>query len=458
MHYPIWHIPLTGGALTIAVISIFHVVIAHFAVGAGIFNALSERRAIKQNDPLLLQFVRDNSIFLIYLAFVAGAVSGVGIWFSIGLVAPEATTFLIRLFLWIWATEWVFFGVELASGYVYYFTWDRLSSRAHNLVGWVYAISAFLSLVLINGILSFMLTPGAWPRTGNLFDAWLNPSFWPSLLMRTVSALALAGLFVAIVASARRKKYVQASREKVVTWGSRFLLPLAAMPFLALWYFSTIPQGARELAMGGAIAMTMFFAFGTVLSFLVGVYAFFGMFRRAQDMNLETALLMAGIAILATGSMEFVREGIRKPYVLYDIMYSNGIAVKDVPRLNQEGVLKNTAWVVPDTLHFQGDVAIGEAVYRTECLRCHEVDGYNAMRPLVRGWNAPLVLSALNQLDKLKAFMPPFVGTEQEKRALTAYLLTLSGQKMEWDSLAHAGQASAANDTTADTLRKDSAP
>jgi cytochrome bd-type quinol oxidase subunit 1 len=426
MHFPVWDMPLLGGALVIAGISIFHVVIAHFAVGAGIFNVLTEMRAYRTNDSSLLRFVRDNSSFLIYLSFAAGAVSGVGIWFSIGTVAPEATKFLIRLFLWFWACEYVFFLVELVAGYVYYYMWDRLSPKTHVAVGWVYAISAFMSLVIINGILGFMLTPGDWLSTHAVTDAWLNPSFWPSMLMRLVSALALAGIFVAIVASSRSKKYSRDERERIVKWGAVFLLPLALMPLLALWYFSTIPVAARSLALGGAVAMTFIFAFGVVTSSLVSVYAYFGMMRKARDINLETALLMAAIAIVATASMEFVREGIRKPYVIMNVMYSSGVMVSEIPKIQQEGILAQTQWITPDTVRYRGRVAIGEAVYRAECLRCHEVEGYNAMVPLIANWNRPLIMSALDHLDKIKAFMPPFYGTEDEKHALADYLMKLT--------------------------------
>lgn len=425
MLYPLWNIPGLGGGMVIAAIAIFHVVIAHFAVGAGFLNVLTEQKARRTKDATLLLFVKDNSIFLIYLAFVAGAVSGVGIWLSIGLVSPEGTTFLIRLFLWVWAMEWLFFLVELASGYVYYFTWDRISARAHLVVGWIYAISAFMSLVLINGILTFMLTPGAWLQTGSLWDAWYNPSFLPSLCIRTVSALALAGIFVAMLAS-RTKKYDRAERTKIVAWGARFMLPLALMPIFAIWYFDRIPAAARDLAMGGAIAMTAMFAFGVITSFLVAVYAFFGMLKKARDINFETAALLAAIAFISTASMEFVREGIRKPYLITDIMYSNGILVVDVPRLNESGVLPNAKWVVPDTVKYSGLIAQGEALYRLECLRCHEVNGYNGMTPLVRDWNNTLIQTTLNHLDEIKGFMPPFIGSEAEKQALAEYLRTLT--------------------------------
>lgn len=411
--------------MVIAGVSILHVIIAHFAVGAGIFNALTEQLAVRRQDVTLLNFVRVNSRFLIYFSFVAGAVSGVGIWFSIGLVAPEATTYLMRIFFWVWAIEWIVFLVELVSGYVYYYTWDRISPRVHGLIGWLYAVCAVLSLLLINGILTFMLTPGAWAQTGLVYDAWMNPSFWPSFFLRIVSSLSLAGIFVALVA-AKSKKYSPEERSKIVKWGARFLMTTLLMPLLGLWYFMTVPVAARELAMGGAIAMTFMFVFGTTMSFLIGIYAYFGMLRRSRDINFETALLMAAIAFIASASMEFVREGIRKPYLIRDVVYSNGILLADVPTINQLGILANSVWVQPDSSISDSSVATGEAIYRLQCLRCHQVEGYNAMAPLVKSWNRPLIESALNQLDKIKGFMPPFVGSDAEKAALADYLLTLT--------------------------------
>jgi mono/diheme cytochrome c family protein len=428
MYYPIWDVPLLGGALVIAGIAILHVIIAHFAVGAGIFNALTEQIALKRGDETLLSFVRTNSRFLIYFSFVAGAVSGVGIWFSIGLVSPEATTYLMRLFFWVWAIEWVVFLVELVSGYVYYYTWDRISPRLHLWIGWLYALCAILSLVLINGILTFMLTPGDWAQTGKLYDAWLNPSFWPSLCLRLVSSVSLAGIFVALVAS-KSRKYAGEQRSRIVKWGARFLMTTLTMPFLGLWYFTTIPVAARDLATGGAIAMTFLFAFGTVMSFLIGVYAYFGMLRRSRDINFETALLMAAIAFIATASLEFVREGIRKPYLIRDVVYSNGILLQDVPALNEHGLVAQSPWVTLDSTEASPEIALGKAVFQIQCLRCHQIDGYNAMIPLVKSWNRPLLESALDHLDRLKGFMPPFVGTAEEKAALTDYLLTFSDSR-----------------------------
>jgi cytochrome bd-type quinol oxidase subunit 1 len=335
----------------------------------------------------------------------------------------------------------VFFLVELASGYAYYYLWDRISPRAHVSVGWIYAVFAFLSLVMINGILTFMLTPGAWLQTGSLWDAWYNPSFLPSLCIRIVSAFALAAIFVTMVATSK-KKYERADRERLVAWAARFLLPLGLMPVFAIWYFDCVPAAARDLAFGGAIAMTSLFAFGVLTSFLVGVYAFFGMLRKARDINFETAALMAAIAIIATASMEFVREGIRKPYLITDVMYSNGILVADKGRFQTEGLLAQSEWIQPDTVHYQGTVALGEAVFRAQCLRCHQVYGYNGMVPLIKDWNQGLVTTTLDHLDQIKGVMPPFIGSNTEKQALADYLRTMTKAGLD------TGQVMATEDTS----------
>ena len=126
MNYPIWEPPMLGGGIVIAIIAILHVFVSHFAVGGGLFLPLTERKAYRENNPALLEYVKSHSKFFILLTLVFGAVSGVGIWWSIGLVNPEATATLIHVFVWGWAIEWVFFLVEIASAFVYYYGWDRL--------------------------------------------------------------------------------------------------------------------------------------------------------------------------------------------------------------------------------------------------------------------------------------------------------------------------------------------
>jgi hypothetical protein len=144
MNYPIWEGP-TGGPL-IACVAIVHVFVSHFAVGGGLFLVLTERKARREGDERLLAYVRRFSRFFVLLSLVLGAITGVGIWFTIGLVNPQATASLITTFVWVWAIEWTFFAVEIAAAMVYYYGWDRLPARRHMAIGWVYW-TAWLSLV-----------------------------------------------------------------------------------------------------------------------------------------------------------------------------------------------------------------------------------------------------------------------------------------------------------------------
>ena len=54
---------------------------------------------------------------------------GRGIWWTIGLASPLATQVLIRTFVFAWATEYVFFIVEIVSAFIFYYYWDRLPAE-----------------------------------------------------------------------------------------------------------------------------------------------------------------------------------------------------------------------------------------------------------------------------------------------------------------------------------------
>jgi hypothetical protein len=50
------------------------------------------------------------------------------------------------------------------------------------------------------------------------------------------------------------------------------------------------------------------------------------------------------------------------------------------------------------------------------------------MRFAVKGWSREMIDYQLLHLNELKSFMPPFVGTEAEHRALAAWLASLNPQ------------------------------
>ena len=149
MNYPIWDVSF-GAGLLIALVAGLHVFVSHFAVGGGLFLVLTERKALKNHDHALLNWLKAHTKFFVLLTVVYGAVSGVGIWFTIGLISPAATSNLIHIFVWGWAIEWVFFFLEITAALLYLAGWDKLSPKLHQWYGWIYFWAAFaLSLIHI---------------------------------------------------------------------------------------------------------------------------------------------------------------------------------------------------------------------------------------------------------------------------------------------------------------------
>ena len=438
MEYPIFDVPMLGGSLLIAGVAIFHVFIAHFSVGAGFLMASAEKRAIQDGDGDLLAFVKKYSFMVLLVPYVLGTVTGVGIWVTIALVSPRAVSLLIHQFVWGWATEWVMFFVEVTAIYLYFYTWDRVAPKAHNAIGWIFAIASLATLLVINGILSFMLTPGSWEpgETAAFWKGIFNPGYWPTTVIRTLVSLALAGVG-AIVLATFAKGITDAARSKVVALSYRFIVPSVLCVPLAGWAFAVLSERTQTFLMGGAPVMLMFMAFGLVSFGILAFAAILSLVRKDYSTSTLGACVLVLLAFVSLGSLEFLREGARKPYLIEGFMYSTGVTVAEAGALDtaanitvsrQKGVLSISPWSVPmgkaaDALD---PVAKGRAVYNAACLRCHCIEGYNAMKPLVKGWSADTMRTLLDKLDEIKPAMPPFPGTDSEKDALTAYLLTLN--------------------------------
>jgi cytochrome bd-type quinol oxidase subunit 1 len=248
MNYPVWYLPETGGGFLIALIAILHVFVSHFAVGGGLYLIYAEKKALQEKSQALLDFTKSHARFFLLVTMVFGSITGVGIWFIIALVNPGATSFLIHNFVFGWAAEWVFFTVEICAAFVYFYTFGRMDSDTHQKVGWVYFISAWMSLLLINGIIGVMLTPGSWAENFDFWVGFFNPSFFPSLVFRTCIAIMIAACYGYLSAAFTNDKDV---RETMTRFSAKLALTMliAVIPS-GIWYLSVLPAEAYSLVMG----------------------------------------------------------------------------------------------------------------------------------------------------------------------------------------------------------------
>lgn len=491
MNYPVWDVP--AGGLLIALVAIVHVFVSHFAVGGGLFLVLTERKARREGDAALLAYVRGHSRFFVLLTLVFGALTGVGIWFTIGLVHPAATSSLIQLFVWFWAIEWTFFAAEIAAALVYYYGWDRLPPATHERVGWVYAVSAWMSLVVINGILTFMLTPGAWPESRSVWDAFFNPTYWPALVARTLASVGLAGLYALLTASWMTGGEVKRRLARYA--GLRWVLPMAvALPLSLLWYLwaaaaAGVPVGGVFGAAGASVGEAVrLLVEGSQTGHPIPRYAALASAVAGGLLVVLTTLLVLRrpgrfgpwavaplmlCGLVTFGGAEFVREGLRKPYVIGQFMFVNGVRLPgygppaplledgtaradrhSLDALSRTGVLASANYVRPQVAHLDAADAVGrahaegQAVFTLLCHACHTMDGYLAIRPLVRGRSAATLDGVIAKLAvpvdaagapsdwnrhdvKLATWrdrqMPPFAGTDAERHALAVFLAMEGG-------------------------------
>ncbi len=78
MHYPWWYVPYLTAPMLIAVISVVHVLVSHYAVGGGLFLAVETGHAHRTRDREYLDYLRGHARFFVLLTVVFGAITGRG--------------------------------------------------------------------------------------------------------------------------------------------------------------------------------------------------------------------------------------------------------------------------------------------------------------------------------------------------------------------------------------------
>jgi cytochrome bd-type quinol oxidase subunit 1 len=443
MHYPWWYIPFLTSPMMIAAISVVHVLVSHYAVGGGLFLAVEIGHAYRTQDRTYLEYLKRHAKFFVLLTVVFGAITGVGIWWTIGLASPLATEVLIRTFVFGWATEWVFFVVEIASAFLFLYFWGRLPEKTHLALAWIYAIAAWISLVLITGITAFMLDAGRWVDHKNFWVAFFNPQFLPQTIARTGGALLLSSLYVYLHASITIRE--PRLNNMIAARSARPAILGAVMVTLGgLGWFYFLPESAKATVAAASVLnvlMVLIFALTIIVFFLL----YLGPYRNPGWLSpgFAGALCLFGIAAFSTG--EFIREAVRKPFIVYNVVMGNQVLPEEVQTLRQVGYLESGRWThayvaenYPQTIvdnHINGvkllelppkdRVALGEVIFMHHCNDCHaSTEGYSAVGPLVRGYPRSVILATVQHLDN-KLFMPPWCGTPEEAELVADYLTNI---------------------------------
>ncbi len=431
MEFPVVEFPWLGSGTVIALIAVLHVVINHaFAIGGSVLMVGLEHKGWKENNPGLEQTARKMSKWILIITTTVGAMTGVGIWFATTVIQPYAIGSLLRVFFWAWFVEWIVFVTEVVLLLVYFYTWDRWTGakkKWHIRTGVALSIASWLTMTIITAVLAAMLTPGQWVETRSFWDAVANPTWLPSLMFRTFVALALAvALFTPIMKMIVKDDGLQAKILKY--FGKWMLVSIYFMIAFGAWYVFSVPDKAYSMIVwaSGLQGKEQWFRMINLGALAIMLVMALWLLNRPRKVPIVVSALVAFVSIGLIGEFEMVREAIRKPYVVYDYMYVNGVRVDQVEQFKQEGFLTNSKWLGVSNVTEQNRLEAGHALYVAQCSSCHTIDGWRSKRAFanrIQGWDATQLSNYVNSLHNARYFMPPFAGTDQERQALAEYLV-----------------------------------
>lgn len=445
MHYPWWYVPAMTSPMLIAAVSVLHVIVSHYAVGGGLFLAVETSFAYRTGNRSYLAYLKDHAQFFILLTVVYGAITGVGIWWTIGLASPLATETLIHTFVFGWAMEYVFFVIEIVAAFIFFYYWGKLQPRVHTIIGWIYAVAAWISLLLIGAIVAFMLNPGDWVNNQSFWVGFFNPQAIPQIILRTGGALFLANIYVYMHATLRVKD--PALHDLIVSRSARPALAGGGMILIgAAGWLIMLPESARAALLMAATLNIMLVAI-IGITVLVMAMLLIGPYLNPRWVSPAFAIMLFAMGVAAMTTGEFIREAVRKPYIVYNVVMSNQILAQEIPAMQKAGYLESGVWTKAYVAEYYPQALtggkvdsaklvklpladqqkLGEVLFLHHCNDCHSTtQGYSAVSYLTVGDLPDAIQRIAEHPEKAQFFMPPWAGTKEEAQVLTEYLLQIT--------------------------------
>ena len=137
------------------------------------------------------------------------------------------------------------------------------------------------------------------------------------------------------------------------------------------------------------------------------------------------------LSIWLLGHFERVREFIRKPYVIADYMYANGVRVSALPVYQRDGILPYATYSAVKQATAANALVAGHEVFMLTCSRCHTTAGMNNVITKFEHlygrepWDHEALVGFIQGMHLTRTYMPPFPGNEAEASALATYLRSL---------------------------------
>lgn len=456
MDFPTFILDDIGTRLYIGLTAGIHVLINHpLAVGIypliTLLEYLAHRWKLKNLDDL----ARKITFIVFVITTTVGALTGVGIWLATSLSAPFAIGSLLRVFFWGWFVEWLVFISEVILILFYFLTWEKWQEGAKKLrhirLGVALSVMSWFTMAIIVGILGFMMNSGFWTEQRTFASAFFNPLYVPQLLFRTTYAMMAAGFFALACAYFYTKQGTKL-RALVVTvcCGWSWNWALLCIP-AGLIYLAAVPEMMSHNIDVGLMSMK-YARWAGKFRFLIGFTSLsflgFGLWGilRSRKFPSWAMILPVFLSIWLLGHFERVREFIRKPYVIADYMYSNGVRTDELAMLQHDGILKHATYSQNAAITNENILDAGKDVFILSCTRCHTTNGVNGvlgkfenMYGADKEWDSQAMAGFIRSMHLTRPYMPPFPGNEREAEALVAYIQALRENPQPLPGAQHSG-------------------
>ncbi|WP_197039118.1 c-type cytochrome [Guyparkeria halophila] len=439
--FPTWYEPAIGSGWVIGLIATIHVLFSHTAVGAAILFAVLAWIGARDNRPELIDFIRKYGLFLLVFSYILGSITGPGIWYSTTVGSPRGISALIHNFVWKWATEWVFFVIEVIGVYMLVYLAGKLERRTYMKVAVIFGLTSYTTMLAIVGILSFMMMPGRpeqWFAEGGYLYGFYGPNTFAQLMIRTAFMFTMTAVVGGIVAAGLKDEVFKRwlLRRLAIVGGLSAIVGMSLYP----WYLGTLPSIAH-LVMENRLPD---YFTPSILIVLGAMLAYFAMTFFRPKLVTATVAGFATLAILVLGLWpgETVRESVRKPYIAGQYLYSNQVIGHDVPGMGVKSEIPTLEKVGfthahvfwPDSqkeITRENTMEVGRNLAITACSNCHSLSD-TGIRPLknyfpkqadVEGIRTYL-LGALATGNTM--YMPQIPLQDDEAEALAVFIASLN--------------------------------
>jgi hypothetical protein len=312
-------------------LGIVHLLLVQMAAGGGMLLFYFEGLRRRGRSKYAGQFITGSFQRVVLISFILGTLTGLAMWLVIIQLDPTRIGNLVDQFHWIWATEWTFFCVQVVAGYAYLRYQHRLGGKDRLRLLALYSVAAWFSLFWMNAIVSSPIPSGRSTQVHRIWSVFLTSGFWPTLVSRTLAALAIAGLAacITIKVSAFEDRI---ERQDVMGHALKFLAPMVLMPLLGAWLMASLGDKRPFWGHEGRFFTNCGIGITAVASLAVGACGLCAPRYGKLELGRSATVLLCASVFVATAGSELLCQAFLHPDSRHQASFSAALPSDDRPK------------------------------------------------------------------------------------------------------------------------------